>query len=1825
MPIFEPPIYVPVVTPGQKRLVRTVRRAQEQKPKTIWEDEPPPGAPGQAEAPEQRTLAGTLEQGIGAVEKGIGASARGGAQVVGAGLGLAAQGVSAVGGAVFDILPPKEQQGLRDIGKGLEVAQSGFRGAFPIAERTTTVPTATRWPTDPEGSRAFQEAQKRGELPKKGQEFRDLQREAIAPLLRGEANLLDTARRLLEVGRATTGPEAWGADFFNPAFWVTTYAVPLKLARPLAAELGQLAARGVRATAPVAREVALGPARLLTGIPEGAGRVPKPRVAGAAEAMGREAIAYGPDPNKVYRMRYRLVEMDSLLPSHTDAFAPNPAYPAELQPRIRERGAARLGVERMARDLVPEALIQDSQALDRGPMIIGSDKVVESGNGRVLALRKARESYPERWQAYQQTLRDSLPQFGIDEAQLAGMRDPVLVRERVSDVDRVRFTAEANQPAVAVFSPVENALQDSKRIRFDNFVVPEETQSLDTTLRARSNQPFVVTFLETLPANERASLLDATGDLNLLGMSRIKAAMFARTYPGEAGRRLTQIFFESREPLIRNIEEGMMASLPKVAQAEDFVRSGQRAADLSIGEDLAAALDMLARVRQRKLSVEQYLGQIQMFQRELTPFQERLLLHIEGLARSPRKVREFLGEYADKVVASPHPQQGAMFAGRQLTKEELFDATIRGQEQGPLFAAAQEVPVARAAEAPPARLVAETSGVPEARVVPAAEVARGQGEVAVPGAKSAAPRSATGVAAVPAGQARAPQAKAIRATRQTVNIAEEKATQQALLASDNPLDVAFARMSLKDIAAAQKLGKTTYQIADKPPAGMRLMKVGEEEWFVGSDLSGQAALDAIKEARLKPAVIPTPLIQAKPPRVVRRAAPKPAAAVTESAPPARAPVQQAVPPAPVPPARPATVAPGQRPAAMPQPGRGGAGTSPVQATQRVKAVHQEALMSPEAVLPAVAKEAHIELGAPDGPRPPKPPGPVAKGAAPDEPSDILRQIAEKATPKERADQTLLRLHEAAIGNEQRRVGIITRDGDQKLKALGVGVPRRGQLVPREQDIPALDALYQSLHNPSRVAAGEMQVPKGYEAIYKELRDLTDWEQTARLDFDPAMATVEDYFYRGWKPPEGAFGGVTQGRPLVRTPSFKKPRVDATYQEMRDAGFEPLFWNPYQQWGLSRMQGTKYREQMELVAHLKGMGDELIQPHAGGPIPEGWRVPEVGPAFEGKPFATTGDTGEPVVMFTRRWLVPDRVANTLENIYGKRPSLGKFIVGGKTIDPLAVVDWLTFVPKRAKLIGTFFQQVDFLTRAGAGSWTRMVDALEAGKPLQAATALAMYPKTVGTIMRANFSPAFRQTLARQLDSTIPIIKGRPGVNLKGISEAGLSTSDVTIFPADMDKLVRQVATETGLLGKAKGVARAVPELESAMRRGLFNGVYRAALITDIQNNIAPMLARMYPNLNDAQLNGAIARLANVKYSTIPASQSVIQNRVLRETLRRVFFSIGESEGLLRQAAGTVQGPYKAFWAKHWLGAYLFVIATASVIHFASTGKPLPKERYVPIAKDKWGPLPFGYNTRFASPTLPFKGRGGSELTLDVVGQMDTALRILNPGAFLSSRESVPVRATVNQVSGTDFFGTPIDDVGPGGVVSRLAQLAQDLFSPIGAGGIGAELARRNIPGAEKVISEGETRLGNVGLGVQATGLNLRAATREQRLRTVHGPDIQETLSALDKLGVELGYVTRRFDTKPGVKDGEIELTSAQREQLQWLTDDTVALGLRPLLASASFKAKTKEQKIEAITTRKTDLREQARNAFRRMLRQLQAPATLTPVPSGGSQTIWETGR
>jgi len=397
--------------------------------------------------------------------------------------------------------------------------------------------------------------------------------------------------------------------------------------------------------------------------------------------IGSETMATGADPNKSFDFRYKVVELDDLIASHDAGIGVNPAFPKELQPRIRDRQASKQQIARIASDLNPDALLTDIQTLDRGPMIVGPDNVVESGNGRTIALKMAALDFPDSFAVYKKALLEKSKELGFSDtelAQLAKLKEPVLVRERTTEVDRVEFAALSNQATVLAMSPLEQAISDAGRLSNDDLanLTITDNQSIDQALKSQANLSIVRSFMNGLPPNEQAALVSADGSLNQIGLLRAKAAIFSKIFPGKSGQRLTQSFFESIDPTVKNTEAAIFDALPKLAQAEGLVAKGDRVKDLAIGDDLAKVVDVFARLKQENVTIKDYLSQSGLFGRDLTPEQENLLIFFNDAGRSRKRTRELLTTYADAVIESPHPNQGAMFASAQETKGELLGRII---------------------------------------------------------------------------------------------------------------------------------------------------------------------------------------------------------------------------------------------------------------------------------------------------------------------------------------------------------------------------------------------------------------------------------------------------------------------------------------------------------------------------------------------------------------------------------------------------------------------------------------------------------------------------------------------------------------------------------------------------------------------------------------------------------------------------------------------------------------------------------------------------------------------------------------------------------------------------------------------------------------------------------------------------------------------------------------------------------------------------------------------------------------------------------------------
>lgn len=390
---------------------------------------------------------------------------------------------------------------------------------------------------------------------------------------------------------------------------------------------------------------------------------------------------------------YEVRDASDLVTSHDEALRPNPQYPRELQPRDRTRLASEAQVGRIEKNLNPDLLGESAHASNGAP-IIGPDNVVESGNARSIALKRAYRMGGERAGNYRSWLAENAPRFGIDPAAVETVPHPVLVRVRNTAVDRAGFAVEANEAPQALMSATERAGVDAGHI------TPEMLDSLrigENGVNLGTNPDFVRAFAAKINPAELGSMFDAQGQLSAEGAKRLQNAILSKAYGDpEAVAQLT----ESADNNVRAVGSALMQQAPRYARMGQAMGQGALH-PLDITPDIGPALRKLSVLRSEGTKVPDYLAQGGLFGSELSPESRALLALFDANGRSSAKVSDILGRYADLVEGLGHPKQAGLFGSSSIPSrmDLLREAAARVENQPALFAMAERPPLTATVEA----------------------------------------------------------------------------------------------------------------------------------------------------------------------------------------------------------------------------------------------------------------------------------------------------------------------------------------------------------------------------------------------------------------------------------------------------------------------------------------------------------------------------------------------------------------------------------------------------------------------------------------------------------------------------------------------------------------------------------------------------------------------------------------------------------------------------------------------------------------------------------------------------------------------------------------------------------------------------------------------------------------------------------------------------------------------------------------------------------------------------------------------------------------------
>ncbi|MGM0783913.1 MAG: LPD38 domain-containing protein [Pseudomonadota bacterium] len=389
------------------------------------------------------------------------------------------------------------------------------------------------------------------------------------------------------------------------------------------------------------------------------------RAAQVARTRGRGETAYLPD-NTPVRTRFRVMDAADLRPSNTPDGRVNPDYPQELQPRDRTNANSQVQVRNIAARLNPERL-GSSRDAGTGAPIIGSDGVVESGNGRAMAIAQAYQQDGPQARAYRDAVRRQAEVQGIDPTAVDEMERPVLVRERVSNIERADFARRANESQVAGMTAYEQAQTDADSLTADDLQAWSPDQGGDPL--AASNRDFQRAFVQRLGNNEAARYTTRDGQASPELGQRMQRAVFAKAYQDAD---MVEMATEQGDQM-RNLTAALQVAAPDLAVARE---TGSQEAFDAIGT-INDAVRIVRQARQDGISVRELTRQTDAFSDPVPETTALLAVAMHNNLRSRRALSEGM-RYIGQAVRSraENERNGALFEDT-TTNEDVINAAFQ--------------------------------------------------------------------------------------------------------------------------------------------------------------------------------------------------------------------------------------------------------------------------------------------------------------------------------------------------------------------------------------------------------------------------------------------------------------------------------------------------------------------------------------------------------------------------------------------------------------------------------------------------------------------------------------------------------------------------------------------------------------------------------------------------------------------------------------------------------------------------------------------------------------------------------------------------------------------------------------------------------------------------------------------------------------------------------------------------------------------------------------------------------------------------------------------
>lgn len=413
----------------------------------------------------------------------------------------------------------------------------------------------------------------------------------------------------------------------------------------------------------------------------------KTKISGTSFTADNDTIPY----------QWDVIDAKDLVSSHTNTFGKNPDFPSDYQPRDRADAGYQAQVLNIQKEFNPKILGDSNLVSDGSPFVGRNDNIVESGNGRTIAIRR---TYDEgKGEEYRQFVKDSATKFGLDADAVAGMEQPILVRRNMSDMDRATFASRANKDSIATMGATDRAKSDVKVMPSPELI---ELSPTTGSINLKASYRFVQDFIAAVGTNEAVAMTAKDGSLSVSGEARIKAAILHSAYGSDM---ITQAVAEATDVSSRHVLNSLTDKAPQIVKLNELTKNGKRDPN-TLASDIKEAAETYINLKETGANVTDYLYANSMnfdedttVGKEVSPAVREIIIDFDTHSASGAKMREKLQARIDAADRAGNPNAVDIFgdtadsgtteaAPAETKKAEQKTAAKPKQEAAPAEAAA---------------------------------------------------------------------------------------------------------------------------------------------------------------------------------------------------------------------------------------------------------------------------------------------------------------------------------------------------------------------------------------------------------------------------------------------------------------------------------------------------------------------------------------------------------------------------------------------------------------------------------------------------------------------------------------------------------------------------------------------------------------------------------------------------------------------------------------------------------------------------------------------------------------------------------------------------------------------------------------------------------------------------------------------------------------------------------------------------------------------------------------------------------------------------------